>query len=914
MKKITSILLATLILTSALLYAIPVGAVDGYKEGDVIYLDISALPEWHTPNGTSKTKLYVNFNNNTRYTNGIKETVVIGEDLTRFNPKAITEQVDDYVYKYVVTAEDAGAKTLMFWRGSDTLLWNNSVELTYDEYSSGKNLVLVTGWTGEGSTSKADYNDYSIEAQLDITPAECKLGDEVTVTLSYKKAIDADVTYSYEILRNGEKVSDNSTYKFTVSEQNNSFTGTITAYYSDGTVAATSTVQKGLYIGEFKVVNSQENMLYAHAITDSGVDIESWVKWAKSSNNYYFYLPPSVSKTQIELLSTYSSNITVDGTTVAPYIPTVVNYSSNTATKVKVNNTTYNVYFMNSDSEASLFVNNDNSKTTNLWSYLSAAKENSSSASSAIVDKDGTCETVGIKKIKGRGNTTWNNSDKKPFNINFNSTVTVGTMQATKQYSLLANFQDPALARNRILYDLGDAVGLPYSCDSRFVDFYVDGVYKGQYQMCQKIEAGKKNLINGISDDDHLTDDNQLKKDFEFLIEVPFAEDFYTSTKSGIDVVIKSPAVEDYDNLYADEVKAYVRDKFDQFYTALKNNDPNLSKYVDIDSLASCYMIQELGKNWDTHSWYMVYEKDENGDYKFYGSPVWDFDNSIGNANGVASYLKKFGVTDYTEYSGWWCKYKTGSNDLSYLCTQNKTVMERMKTLWFEKFVPAIEIFASSSVDNQEIFSSDVYYNSLAKSADMNYRIWEMTANTSWIADHSSLKKATFDYDTLKYSVGNTTSYDQYSFKGQYDYMADWFTSRAAWISNEWKTSYVPPVTEPPTTVPPTTEPPTEPPTTIPPTTEPTTEPPTEPPTTEPTTPVEKILLGDSDTDGEITIRDATNIQSTIAKFPVEVFSEIASDVDQNDELNIRDATIVQMHIARYETGTNIGQYITVLK
>ena len=54
--------------------------------------------------------------------------------------------------------------------------------------------------------------------------------------------------------------------------------------------------------------------------------------------------------------------------------------------------------------------------------------------------------------------------------------------------------------------------------------------------------------------------------------------------------------------------------------------------------------------------------------------------------------------------------------------------------------------------------------------------------------------------------------------------------------------------------------------------------------------------------------------ESTIAKFPVEVFSEIASDVDQNDELNIRDATIVQMHIARYETGTNIGQYITVLK
>ncbi len=879
MKKFTSIILTAILLISTLLCAIPVSASEGYKEGDVIYLDISALPEWHTPNGTTKTKLYVNFNNNTRYTNGVKETVVIGEDLTRFNPKAITEQVDEYVYKYIVTAEDAGADTLMFWRGSDTLLWNNSVELTYSEYASGKNLVIVSGWTGEGSTSSSDYSDYNLDAQLSITPEECKLGDEVTVTLSYKEAIDADVTYTYEIFRNDVKVSDTSTYTFSLEEINNSFKGTITAYYEDGTVAATATTQKSLYIGEFKVVNSQENMLYAHAFADSGVDIESWIKWSKSSNKYYFYLPSSVSESKIEVLSTYSSNITIDGVTVAPYVPTTIDYSANKASIVYANGNTYNLNFMNSTSEASLFVNNDNSKTNDLWEYLSADKSNSSSASSAIVDKDGTYESVGIKKIKGRGNTTWN-SDKKPFNINFDSTVTVGTMQATKQYSLLANFQDPSLARNRILYDLGDAVGLPYSCDSRFVDFYVDGVYKGQYQMCQKIEAGKKNLINGISDDDHLTDDNQLKEDFEFLIEVPFAEDFYTNTASGVDVVIKSPAVEDYDNLYANEVKAYVRKKFDQFYKALTTNDPNLADYVDIDSLASCYMIQELGKNWDTHSWYLVYEKDENGDYKFYGSPVWDFDNSIGNANGVASDLKKFGVTDYTAYTGWWCKYKTGSNNLSYLCTQNNIVMERIKTLWFEKFVPAIETFASNNVDNQEIFSAYVYYNSLYKSADMNYRIWDMTANTSWIADHSRLNKATFDYDNLTYSVGNRTSYDQYSFKGQYDYMADWLTSRAAWISNEWKDSYTPT--------------------------------PTIPPTTEPTTPEEKILLGDTDSDGEITIRDATNIQSTIAKFPVENFNDIASDIDENNELNIRDATAVQMHIAKFDTGTRIGEYITV--
>ncbi len=95
---------------------------------------------------------------------------------------------------------------------------------------------------------------------MSITPEECKIGDEVTVTLSYKEPVDADVTYTYEILHNGKKVSDTSEYTLTVEQINNSFTGNITAYYSDGTVAATATAQKSLYIGEFKVVNSQKNI------------------------------------------------------------------------------------------------------------------------------------------------------------------------------------------------------------------------------------------------------------------------------------------------------------------------------------------------------------------------------------------------------------------------------------------------------------------------------------------------------------------------------------------------------------------------------------------------------------------------------------------------------------------------------
>lgn len=60
-------------------------------------------------------------------------------------------------------------------------------------------------------------------------------------------------------------------------------------------------------------------------------------------------------------------------------------------------------------------------------------------------------------------------------------------MSKGKKFSLLANYQDDSLTRNRFLYDLADAVGTPYASDSRYVDFYSDGYYWGSYQMTERL-------------------------------------------------------------------------------------------------------------------------------------------------------------------------------------------------------------------------------------------------------------------------------------------------------------------------------------------------------------------------------------------------------------------------------------------
>lgn len=870
-KKVLSLILALICTLSVCSVCVSVSAQnEGFAVGDVIFVDYTQMPQWHTGQAnvgweTVDSYLYINFTSNTRFDSGEKEKVYIGEDTARFDPREVTELVSDCLYKYTVTDADAGKSTLRFWRGSAENLWNHSVELTYEDYKNGLNTVFITDFNhdaeGSGYLDSTVFYPYELEAEYTITAEKEEKGQVHNIIVARKLIPDVELSYAVKIYVNGELISEEYEAQFVPELNFTTVKVVIEAYFEDGTAAAKFEESTTLRYADFAYIGSEPDCLYAHAISDSGVEKEAWTKLYTSGDESYFFLPSSASETEVEILNTYNYPVTVNSVEIPSGEVKTVPYTSGESYAI-TGAAEFNLTFMRSDAEASLFVNNDYSKTDNLWDFLCADKSNSTSASSAIVNPDGSVVDTDIKKIKGRGNTTWN-ADKKPFNLNFDDKIQVGTMQATKQYSLLANFQDAAMCRNRILYDLGDAVGLRYSSDSRFVDFYVDGEYKGQYQMCQKIEPGKKNLVYDVDENDYIDDNGNLKEQYSMLIEVPFAEDFYTNTNSGIDVVIKSPNVEDNDNLYANEVKQYARELFDEMYLALKNNSDNLGDLIDIDSFAKAYLIQELGKNWDTHSWYLTYVPDEEGNYKFYAAPVWDFDNSIGNAHGVASDLNGFGVKDYTEYTGWWCKFKRGSNNLSYLCTQNAQIMSTAQKVWFEDFVPAIELFATQGNTDSELLSSDVYYNSLAASADMNYMIWEMEADNEWICNHSSLTKASFDYSTLTYITDSaSTEYDQFSFKGQFDYMTDWFLSRSAWISDQYKDV------------------------------------------------LNKTngILGDSDGDGKISVKDATAIQKTLAKFTVEGFCDNLAEVDADGKLTIKDATAIQKYCAKIDTGLDIGK------
>ncbi len=138
---------------------------------------------------------------------------------------------------------------------------------------------------------------------------------------------------------------------------------------------------------------------------------------------------------------------------------------------------------------------------------------------------------------------------------------------------------------------------------------------------------------------------------------------------------------------------------------------------------------------------------------------------------------------------------------------------------------------------------------------------------------------------------------------------------------------YVPEITVPETTVPETTVPET----TVP---ETTTEPFVEPEiiiTDKPGVSADSVdglvigYMGDNDANGNVNIKDASNIQKYNAKLiSFSTKQSALSDVDQSGEVNIRDATTIQKHLAgfgvvskieclMYETGNHVHNHIEIV-
>lgn len=270
-----------------------------------------------------------------------------------------------------------------------------------------------------------------------------------------------------------------------------------------------------------------------------------------------------------------------------------------------------------------------------------------------------------LAHIKTRGNTTWNER-KKPFAIKFQEKHSLFGLSRSKSFVLLANAFDESHIRNAIALDLARAMGIP-ATHYAYLTLYINDVYRGLYQMTNKVDVGK-NALN-ITDLEKLNERANPKplEEYEwcglgrkkqliqrkgvlldndpeditggYLLDNSCLQASYDKSISGFvseagdNIKIRSPQ-----HASLREVD-YIARLYNEMECAIIASDgihpetgKHYSEYIDVESFARYYILNELLLNYDGGwSSFMMYKEMDDIDPKFHAGPAWDYDRILDN-------------------------------------------------------------------------------------------------------------------------------------------------------------------------------------------------------------------------------------------------------------------------------------------
>ena len=252
--------------------------------------------------------------------------------------------------------------------------------------------------------------------------------------------------------------------------------------------------------------------------------------------------------------------------------------------------------------------------------YIHSKKGNAEDTSVRLYDDSGITLYQGASvNMKGRGNATWTDYEKKPYSLQFPEEVDLLQMGAAQNWILLANSTDPTNLKNKVIYDFADSLGLAYSPDSQWVDLYLNGEYAGLYLLTERNEIHSQRV--DIKEDGWL-----VSAEFEDrLIRQKYP---YVSTKEGISLRIHEP---DADTTQQEAMQAHWR-SIENAIVAEDGIDivtgRSLHDLIDLDSWVRRYLIDEVFANGDA-CMISQYFYTPNPDGLTYAGPVWDEDYTL---------------------------------------------------------------------------------------------------------------------------------------------------------------------------------------------------------------------------------------------------------------------------------------------
>jgi len=358
-----------------------------------------------------------------------------------------------------------------------------------------------------------------------------------------------------------------------------------------------------------------------------------------------------------------------------------------------------------------------------------------------MTDLEGEALHEGSLEIKGRGNSTWL-MPKKPYRLKLTDSTALMGMPGNRHWVLLANYLDKTLLRNDVAFKLGRMLGMEYTTRSVFVELYMNGDYRGVYQLTEHIRIGK-NRVN--IPELKVTDTAESLISGGYLIEVDErrGEDFcFDSTKTAMVFCLSHPEtlLEAGWEPHREYIVDYIR-QTDEAIFGDSFTDPSTgyAAHIDVDSAIEYYLINELLRNPDANLRLSTFLfKKREGKLTF--GPIWDFDIAIGNCMFNSAYKTE----------GWHIRKAPWFSRMF----EDPAFEQKARTRWARMKTEGMLAGLYDYIDTR---AAD-----LDKAQVNNFEKWPILSTYLW---------------PNRVVTG--------SYKGEIDAMKEWLTSRIAWMDDQ---------------------------------------------------------------------------------------------------------------------------------
>lgn len=222
-------------------------------------------------------------------------------------------------------------------------------------------------------------------------------------------------------------------------------------------------------------------------------------------------------------------------------------------------------------------------------------------------------------QVKGRGNSTWGITQKKPIRLKFPKKTSICGFNKAKSYVLLANYIDASHMKNMLSLWLARKLDVPFSNHTMPCNLIINGSYQGLYLLTEKVGINSGS-VNIDEEEGILFElDDQYDEKYKFY-----------SAPYNLPTMVKDPDFDEMDSeaggITPEERLKLWEEDFNIALEGIKTG--NGFDYFDINSVINYILVNDfsLNNDWSIPRSFFIWKKRLGKDEKYYFGPIWDHD------------------------------------------------------------------------------------------------------------------------------------------------------------------------------------------------------------------------------------------------------------------------------------------------